>query len=260
MVAGLALAGCGPRARAPEASGIAYVIHTFEQKSADCVPNGACAHIRIDYPEFSGGTPAVRESLQNFVADCMLRSTGDSVRAVSAEAAVQAFLATYAAFHRSFPTSQQEWDVDRRATQLPSPPGVWTLAARLFESTGGAHPVTFMRLASFDASTGRRLSPRDLLSPGADTQLLSLAEQAFRGARKLPATASFADSGYWFKDGFRLPSEFAVTSQGFRFYFNEYEVAPYVMGPTDFTVPFDQVRGLIRSDGPLAAVLARPKT
>ena len=258
--AAAALAGCARRAEAPAGNAIDYEVRTFERRSAECVPNGPCAHIRIDYPEFTGGSAAVRESLQAWVFDCVLRSPGDSVRSVGAEAAMQSFLDGYAAFRKSFPTSQTAWDADRRVAQLPSPLGVCTLAARIFAYNGGAHPATLTRLASFDASNGRRLSPGDLLTPGSEAQLLQAAEEAFRVARKLPATASFADSGYWFKDGFRLPSEFAVTPQGFRFCFNEYEVAPYSMGPTDFTVPMDRLRGVIRHDGPLASLFAGTKS
>jgi len=255
------LSGCAKQAGSRAGPELTFVTRTFEQKSPDCVPNGACAHIRIEYPEFSGGgSAAARESLQAFVSSCVLRSPGDSLVSAGGEASARRFLDGYARFHASFPASQMAWDADRRATQLPSPPGIYTLAARIFDYSGGAHPNTITRLASFDAPTGRRLKPGDVLTPGSDAQLLQLGEQAFRSARKLPPTSAFADSGYWFKNGFYLPSEFGITPQGLRFYFNEYEVAPYVMGPTDFTVPYSQLGGLIRSDGPLAAMIAKPRT
>jgi hypothetical protein len=32
------------------------------------------------------------------------------------------------------------------------------------------------------------------------------------------------------------------------------------MGPTDFTVPMDRLRGVIRHDGPLASLFTGPKS
>lgn len=246
-------AGCAKHDARPRGDEIAFTIRTFERKSADCDSLGACAHIRIDYPDITGApTPAARESLQACVSNWVLQSPVDSTRLTSAEAAMQAYLDSYAKFRRSFPQSPGRWDSDRRATILPSPPGICTLAAVVFEYNGGAHPSTVTHLASFETSSGRQLRPGDLLTPGSDAQLLALGEKAFRAARRLPESAAFADSGYWFPKGFRLPSEFGVTGQGFRFYFNAYEVAPYVMGPTDFTVPYAELASQLRPDGLLA--------
>ena len=38
------------------------------------------------------------------------------------------------------------------------------------------------------------------------------------------------------------------------FAFNPYEVAPYVMGPTEFTVPYEDIGDVIGADSPLAAL------
>ena len=246
----LLAAGCGQPAAHPAGGEIAFTIRTFERKSAGCDSNGACAHIRIDYPEIAGApSPAARESLQSCIFGWVLRSPVDPLPLASAEAAMQAYLDAYAKFRRSFPNAMARWDADRRATILPSPPGIATLAATVFEYNGGAHPNTVTHFASLDVSNGRRLRPDDLLLAGSAPQLVQLAEQAFRRARRLPASSALADSGYWFPNGFHLPSEFAVTPQGFRFYFNAYDVAPYVMGPTDFTVPYSELSSLIRRDG-----------
>jgi hypothetical protein len=254
VVAIVLVGGCARQAPPAPSTDVTFSPQSFERVSADCDSGGNCARIRIGYPEITGApTPAARESLQAFILDFVLRRTDDTLRAPSVEAVIQDFLDSYEGFRRDYPDAGQGWEVDRQVAILPSPVGICSIEAREFQYTGGAHPNTSIRLASFDVRSGRRLTLSDLLHPGFGARLDSLGEQAFRAARELPADSSIADSGFWFEGGrFRLPPGFAVTSDGLRFYFNAYEVAPYALGPTDFLIPFGQFEYLIRPDGPLA--------
>lgn len=260
VVAIVILGSCARTTPPTPGTDVTFSPQSFERMSADCDSGGPCARIRIGYPEITGApTPAARESLQAFILDFVLRRTDDTLRAPSVEAVIQDFLDSFEAFRRDYPDAGQGWEVDRQVAILPSPVGICSIEAREFQYTGGAHPNTSIRLASFDAKSGRHLSLPDLLTAGFGARLDSLGEQAFRNARALPADSSIADVGFWFEGGrFRLPPGFAVTADGLRFYYNAYEVAPYALGPTDFLIPFAQIESMIRADGPLSDRAPRP--
>ena len=255
----LVIAGCTPTPAETPKTEVAFSPQSFERVSADCDSAGPCARIRIGYPDITRApTPAVRESVQAYIMDFVLRRTDDSLRAPSVDAVMQDFLDSFETFRRDFPDAGQAWEIDRQVAVLPSVEGICSIEARVFENTGGAHPNTSIRLASFDTRNGKRLSLGDLLVPGYEARLAQLGEGAFRSARSLPPDSSFGDSGFWFEGGrFRLPPGFAVTTDGLRFYFNPYEIAPYALGPTDFLVPFTQIEAMIRPDGPLAEKVGR---
>jgi hypothetical protein len=89
---------------------------------------------------------------------------------------------------------------------------------------------------------------------GFEEPLRALAEVRFRAERQLAPDASLGEEGFWFEeDRFELNDNWLVDPEGLRFYFNSYEIAPYVFGPTDLTVGREALRALARPGGPLDA-------
>ena len=252
-----ALAALSCARSAPKTPGdVSFTVQSFARQSVDCDSvAGHCAKIRIQYPEItSASSPAARDSIQAHVLGFVLRTVGDGARAPSVEAVMQGYLDGYEDFRREAPASAQPWEADRQVAVLPSIPGIISLEEREFLALGGAHPNSTIQLASFDARSGGRLALADLLAAGHDSVLSAAGEKAFRAARELHADSSLNDAGFWFEQGrFRLNANFAVTADGLRFYFNAYEVAPHVLGPTDLVIPFADIAALIRPDGPLAS-------
>ena len=118
--------------------------------------------------------------------------------------------------------------------------------------SGGAHPNSATRYASYDLADGRRLSLDDLLIGGLSSQLNEIAERRFRRLYGVPQGRSLADAGFWFEeDEFTLNDNFAVTESGLLFYFNPYEVAAYVVGPTGLRLPLEELDDLVLPGGPL---------
>ena len=100
----------------------------------------------------------------------------------------------------------------------------------------------------FDMKTGKQLGWSEIMTDESRDILTRIAEAEFRRARKIAPYDSLKEKGFEFEGDarFALPTNFALTNQGLRLYYNTYEVAPYVMGPTDITVPLDTVSALLR--------------
>lgn len=136
-----------------------------------------------------------------------------------------------------------EWNVTRAASVMFANDDIVSVSVTSVGYLGGAHGFNDTTLLVFNGATGAQLSWGDVISADSRGVFLKAAEAEFRRARGLRAGQSLVDAGFTFEDGspFSLPGNFAVTDKGIVCHYNPYEVGPYVMGPTEFTVPMDVV-------------------
>jgi len=124
------------------------------------------------------------------------------------------------------------------------------LTERLF--TGGAHELATALYVSYSLDRVDRLSMADLFVEGSAKRLNELGEKKFRERRAIAPGRSLADAGFDFPGGyFRLSANFAVTAEGLVFRYNPYDVGPYALGETEVQLSTEELKDLIRSQGPL---------
>jgi hypothetical protein len=248
---------------------------TFERRSVertrgDCAAETApCARFVAQFFVVSGGVrPAVREAVNRSLLKLVAGRTalgvpeddGDEPPATIDEAAIDFFSGwaeSRAELPEDAPAAYARWVDERRMEVIHADHQVLSVELGLYAFTGGAHPNTFIELASFDLATSKPLELADLVADGADARLAALGERQFRKAREIPEGESLEEAGFWFEDDrFELSGNFAVTAEGLAFVFNPYEVAPYVFGPTRITLPWKELRGLLRPGAPGAPAAA----
>jgi hypothetical protein len=71
-------------------------------------------------------------------------------------------------------------------------------------------------------------------------------EKKFREVREIESSISIADAGFFWGDSFGLPQNFALQEDGVYFYYNPYEAAAYALGATEFTIPYEELKEVIR--------------
>jgi hypothetical protein len=224
------------------------------QEGCTPAPDGTgCSEIVLEYLEAVGESPA-REAINHWVRARILPTLGDQGPAESVEAMVEGFLAENKAFREDFPDAPGSWAVERKVTLTFQNPRVLTLTASDYSYTGGAHPLMVELLASFDLEAGRPLMLSDLLRPGYPEPLTALVEAELKRVRGLAPETDLLDEGFFLEEGFRLTDNFGVLADGLRFYYNPYEIGPYVLGPTDLTVPYAALAEWIPEDGILGAI------
>ncbi|MFN8059081.1 MAG: DUF3298 and DUF4163 domain-containing protein [Vicinamibacterales bacterium] len=218
--------------------------------------DAACASISIKYPDFTQApSEAARAALNQFIKETLLAPTFTDQPADSLEARVKQFVAAYDEFRSAFPDAPAMWKVEQSVTIPYQDDRVITFAVVEGSYTGGAHPNEQTTYASFDYLTGERLSFDSLFEGDYEGALRAAGERAFRTARKLGTTESLADAGFQFENGqFALTHNFGIVQNGLRFYYNAYDVAPYVLGPTDMTVGWDELASMARAGGALERI------
>lgn len=243
-----------------------FELRTVERTAGDCSDDEApCARFLAHFPVLTGGVlpgplEAVNRSLREMVAagwvlaEASEAEGGDdptTVR-VTVEESAERFLADWAEARDGFPddapAAYHRWADERTMAVIHADPRVLSVELNLYGYTGGAHPNVFIELETFDLTTGDPLALADLVASGAGERLDAVGERLFRDEREIPEGESLEEAGFWFEDDrFRLTDNFAVTGEGLLFVYNPYEVAPYVFGPTRITVPWSELRGMLRS-------------
>ena len=267
LLAAAALAACGggtPDAGRAAGAGdtLRYVVREVT-RSAPCpvvpdsappTPTDACVEVELSFPDsIAGGGATLADSARAFVAAAVLTAPFDSLPSPSAESMADAFVRAFDAAYRESPAPWQRWFLEQAAEVACNDGRVLGLRATGSQHTGGAHPISWARLATHDARDARRLDLAALVRPESLPALTAAAERAFRLAREIPEGASLADAGFTELEGgrFRLPDQVLLCPDSVAFHFDAYEIAPYVVGPSDWALPTAAVLPFLRPDSPL---------
>ena len=139
------------------------------------------------------------------------------------------------------------WELKTTADTVHANAKAVTVKFDTYAYTGGAHPNSSLSFYTFNRETGQLLTLADMVSD--TTALLGVVEQAFRQQQKLQPHANLEEQGYFLRDGhFFLPANIGMGREGLVFYYNAYEIAAYVVGPIQVTVPYTQLSGILRTD------------
>jgi hypothetical protein len=121
---------------------------------------------------------------------------------------------------------------------------------------GGAHGSQKLAYAVFNKAGGTALGLADIMLAGSEGRLVLLLEDALRKKQELPEGAPLTEGGF-FEDTVTAPENFFPGSGGLSFVWNTYEIAPYVMGIIEVTVPWGALQGVLNANGrALAAAFA----
>jgi hypothetical protein len=216
--------------------------------------NAQCATLKVSYPKVTSSTvPATADALNRFMMAQILEYSDDNGKApTSLEELAQMFIQEY----QDGPTSESSWELERTIAATFSNDALLTLRYGENGYTGGAHPFSGQTYFIFDVHNGKPLTLKNLLVPGFEDALNVAGEKAMREARDIPTNISLEDAGFTFAQNvFKVNGNVGVSPEGLVFQFNPYEVAPYAMGPIEFTIPYGDIRDLIPKDSPLSVLI-----
>ncbi|MCF0073061.1 DUF3298 and DUF4163 domain-containing protein [Dyadobacter sp. CY261] len=183
-----------------------------------------------------------------------LNSYGDSASIAanpgasgSVKAAFDVFEKNYNDFKEDFPDAPGCWEVELHGDTVMITSKMLFYQLDHYSFTGGAHPNSFTSFHAFDAKTGEEVEMKSFVQDS--VALLSLVEKKFRELGKLTPEVDLEDEGYFLVDHkFFIPANYVFTQEGVLFYYNPYEIAAYVRGAIDFTIPYEDLKGIIRKD------------
>jgi hypothetical protein len=212
------------------------------RKRLSC-PDTVCTEVQVSYYRvMDDGYLRVNEMLEKLVND-RLADYVRKAKGTTTEALADEFLIDYQEFKQAFPESNLPWQLDIKSSVSFSSVNFLSLRLLEYSYTGGAHDnesLTYVNLKI----TGEILKNYSDFFHSVDV-LKNMAEQRFRDARNLTRTADLAETGYMFENNvFQLSPNFGFTKQGLLIYYNAYEIAAYVQGPTEVLLTWEEIASL----------------
>ena len=223
----------------------------------DCKPESEnCTYVMFDYPVFkNAGKSKVLKKLNAEVIRQILAGTDES----DPEKAATGMIEAYKKFvtDSEFDEDEASWFDKRKAEWLHIDKRALSLKVSVRNYYGGAHTNGFVSLRNYIPTTGDSLGLGMVFSPENLKKLTIKGEEIFRKTQKIPDNMGLEEAGYWFEGNrFYLTGNFAFTGKGLLFYYNEYEIAPFSMGPVKITIPYSQVENLLT---PIATPVAEKR-
>jgi hypothetical protein len=219
-----------------------------------CDSNGTpCVSVRFSYPDISRAPaePAT-DSVADYISGQMFALLEDAERTQPFDSIASELIEQYTDLTQEFTDYRLPWTLERSCVVSLDTCGIISVRFEETSFLGGAHGLHIVRLASFDASSGKRLTYADIFRPGYETAFAGIAEKEFRHVRSVPDSQSLSDAGFWVEEGKFEPSgNFCVGKDAIILYYNSYEIGPYVVGPTEVRVPLVRLKDIVRQGGPL---------
>jgi hypothetical protein len=163
------------------------------------------------------------------------------------KAAFEVFQKNYNDFKKDFPDAPGCWEVELHGDTVITTPKMLFYKLDHYAFTGGAHPNSFTSYHAFDGETGEEIEMKNFVADS--VALLNAVENKFREIEKLTPDVNLEDAGYFLANHkFFLPANYVFTADGVLFYYNPYEIAAYARGPIEFTIPYEDLKGIVRKE------------
>ena len=214
---------------------------SLHQTEGDC-STGDCLKISLSYPTPKNAATNLQKNMTTWTHDFLTALLDPALELdseTSLTSAIEGFIENYKA--RSIDSSKVNGHFALLVTDtiLFQTEEYLTLRMNANSFVGDAPYSSTAAIATFDLKTGKRLRPTDLVN---DLEKLYVAaENQFRETQK----EAFAD-GFEFGESwpFVLAENVGLTTEGLFFCYVPYEVAPYVLGFTEFVIPYEQLEKL----------------
>jgi hypothetical protein len=117
---------------------------------------------------------------------------------------------------------------------------------------GGAHGLETRNYYNFDLKTGKTITEKDLFKPNYITDLSDLIKKRIiedsrdnKDSKESEPILSLEDTDFW-ADSIKPNGNFYITDESINYVFNPYEIAPYYMGQTEVSIPFNRLKTLLK--------------
>lgn len=220
----------------------------FNMESSSCKTDSThCASVTATYPIAAQGktevVTAINDTIMKHVRETVnVFSETPEDTPITLEDAAAGFIGEYEKSRAEDPEYTTQWAIETMGKVLYQSPELVSIQIENYSYAGGAHPNSYILLLNFDAKTGKKFDPVERVTDV--KKLMTLAEAKFREARELGPNANLTEEGFFWDGSFILPENIAVTGKGLYFMYNPYEVAAYVMGPTEFTITYDELNDI----------------
>ncbi|MDR1919862.1 MAG: DUF3298 and DUF4163 domain-containing protein [Tannerellaceae bacterium] len=118
--------------------------------------------------------------------------------------------------------------------------------------TGGAHGSHACYKHVIDLATGLEIKEKDIFTEGYQEPLAEILVNKIAEKNRLKNAKELEEIGFFSIDEIYPNDNFSIDDTGLTYYFNEYEIAAYVIGMTQVHLPYGEIKHLLREDNKIA--------
>ena len=219
----------------------------FGTVSVDTLLGNSGAGCRIEY-RFATILNAAESPALQAVEQANIRyffQTGEQTGSVreAIAAAVREIDTIYTADIR--PTQSYEISVEAEGSVQDS---LLTYVITRSSYTGGAHGIYMSTFLNLDLRTLAPIRLDDLFVNDYKEQLTDLLWNQLMADNKVATRQELEDMGYVTTGDLTPTENFYLSKDGITFYYNVYDIAPYVMGPVKITLPYEMMQHLLSDE------------
>jgi hypothetical protein len=228
--------------------------------------NNPDCNIRITliYPADYANRDVLKTVQQSFIRTCLGDIFADLSPAEAAERYAEQYLKGYKELEKDFAADKREAEEKGEAALswysyyeeitneiLYNKNGIFSYAVHHEGYSGGAHGSRNTTGVVIDLATGAPLKEEDIFKDDFRPELTTLLVNKIARNNHLEDIKELENIGFFSIDEIAPNGNFSVNDEGITYYFNEYEIAAYVVGMVPVALTYDEVKRLLRKDSPL---------
>jgi len=128
---------------------------------------------------------------------------------------------------------------------------------------GGAHGLETRNYYNFDLKSGKTISEKDLFKSNYQPELAELIKKRIVEQSKEQVDSkdtepilSLEDTDFW-ADSIKPNGNFYITDESINYVFNPYEIAPYYIGQTEVSIPFNRLKSILKPNSIIAYLVEK---
>ncbi|MBK8981776.1 MAG: DUF3298 domain-containing protein [Ignavibacteria bacterium] len=226
---------------------IEFVMKEFSKSYNDCNKDSAgCTYVSFKYPEILNENlkSNVNRVIGSYLKDSIYSADGKSFKDFNELAA--SFFAEYDTMKKISSVEELAFALDEKSEIISETEDNFTVSIDFYIFTGGAHPNSYMSYLVFGKRSGDVLSLNNIFKPGYDSLLNKLIDGAYRKQKGLTPEDNLQTKGDLFENKIIHNNNFMLTNDSISFYYNNYEIAAYVYGPTEITIPLSGMKEYLK--------------
>jgi hypothetical protein len=206
--------------------------------------NSNCTYFELDYQVVKSGK--ARSIINQTIQDSLLKAVNiwDNKKPADFKEAGDNFISEYAKSLKE-QTNGASWYLETDGRVNANRKNV--LSYRISQSmyTGGAHPNSYTTFYNFDKANGNQITLSTIFGTNYETALNKIIDANFRKMKGLSATDNLQEKAGLFENKITYTKNFAIEKKGLRFYYNSYDIAAYVYGPTEVMVTWKDLKDIM---------------
>jgi hypothetical protein len=220
--------------------------------------------LTLIYPADYANRDVLKAVQQMFIRTCLGDGYADLSPAEAAERYAEHYLKDYRELEKDFAADKREaeekgedapswYSYDEEITnEIPyNKNGIFSYAVHRESYSGGAHGSSHTTGVVMDLARGVPLMEEDIFKDDYRPELTTLLINKIALNNHLEDIKELENIGFFSIDEIAPNGNFSVNDEGITYYFNEYEIAAYVVGMIPVTLTYDEVKRLLRKDSPL---------